>query len=148
MNVNVESIQAAVFGEYHSTRIQIYKTCLDMQEPVWYEYQTFWYLHYRRDWHESPISKFLDGSSEAMTFSGRLVTFWYSWLLKKGQSWALQMKPLIYMATFEWFHEWNILIEHPVHLSCQVINLLKVTGSLCSIILAFNLILVLAAYVN
>lgn len=50
----------------------------------------------------APISKFLDGSSEAVTFSGRLVTFWYSWLSKKGQSWALQMKPLIYRATFEW----------------------------------------------
>ncbi len=62
------------------------------------------------------ISNFLDCSSEAMTFSGRLASFSFFFTLKEM---PLQMKPLIYMATFEWFYINSVSL---LHLSCQAIH--------------------------
>lgn len=121
MNVNAETLQTALFGEFYYTGIQI---CLEKEicQSQSGMMISFDICIIAVTCMTAPISKFLDSSSEAVTFWGKRVTFWYSWLSKKGHSWALQMKPLICRATFEWFRESSTIMEHPVHSSGQVIH--------------------------
>lgn len=125
--------------EFKSTELAL----KNMPEPVWYDDQTFWYLHCRRDRHRIPdleLSWLFLRDQDIF----RKTSYFLVFLTFKER--PLKMKPLIYMATFEWFDILNSVSL--LHLSCQAIYQFAWSHKRSLYrSLSYNLMLVLAASV-